>query len=452
MKKSTKYITVNFIKQLYLNNRFFYILIGNVVLFVFAFILPSFFLPAKLFLLATIILLLLDIFILFKVKFGIKAERILPDKFSNGDSNNITVFLKNNYRNSIYIELIDELPFQFQSRNFKIEKVVFPGKHVKIVYQVTPYDRGEYFFGNLNIYVGTILGLVLRRYIFDSGQMIKTYPGFFKLRELDLFSIQHLSHYHGIKKVRRIGNSFEFEQIKEYVQGDNIRDINWKATAKKNKLMVNQFQDEKAQQVYSVIDKGRVMKMPFENLTLLDHAINASLVISNVVLGKQDKAGVFSFSKQTDNFVVAERRNSQMKLILESLYNVTTDFYESDFGNLYSAVKRHVIQRSLLFLYTNFEGLDSVQRQINYLRALNKNHLLIVIFFQNTELVKLTQIKARTTQEIFDQVIAEKFIYEKRLIVSELNKYGIQTILTSPKNLTIDTINKYLEIKAKGLL
>ena len=443
---------IQFFKQLYLSNRFFYFLIGNGVFFVIAFIIPAFFLAAKLALLATIIFLLIDIFILFSAKNGLEAERILPEKFSNGDQNKVSVYLKNNYGILIHAILIDELPFQFQSRDFKINQRLESGKRVKIAYEVTPFDRGEYHFGDLNIYAKTPFGLVLKRYVFDSDQMVKTYPGFLKMREFDLFSIKHLSHYHGIKKVRRIGNSFEFEQIKKYVQGDNIKDINWKATAKQNKLMVNQFQDEKAQQVYSVIDRGRVMKMPFEGLTLLDHAINASLVISNVVLGKQDKAGVFSFSKRSDNFVVAERRNSQMKLILESLYNVSTDFFESDFGNLYATIKRNVMQRSLLLLYTNFEGIDSVHRQMNYLRALNKNHLLVVIFFQNTELEKLTQQTARTTQEIFDKVIAEKFVYDKKLIVSELNNFGIQTILTTPKNLTIDTINKYLEIKSKGLL
>jgi len=443
---------IQFFKQLYLNNRFFYILTGNVVLFIIAFIVPGMFITAQLALIITITFLIIDIFILFSRKKGLEAERILPEKFSNGDKNPVTVVIRNNYGISINSVLIDELPFQFQSRDFRIDQHIESGKRLKLEYELTPFERGEYHFGDLNIYARTAFGLASKRYIFNNGQMVKTYPGFLKLRAFDLFSIKHLSHYHGIKKIRRIGNSFEFEQIKKYVQGDNIKDINWKATAKKNKLMVNQFQDEKAQQVYSIIDKGRVMKMPFEELTLLDHAINASLVISNVVLGKQDKAGVFSFSKRTNNFVVAERRNAQMNLILESLYNVSNDFFESDFGNLYGAVKRHITQRSLLFLYTNFEGLDSVRRQMNYLRALNKSHLLVVIFFQNTELEKLTQQTARTTQEIFDKVIAEKFVYDKRLIVSELNNFGINTLLTTPKNLTIDTINKYLEIKSKGLL
>jgi uncharacterized protein (DUF58 family) len=244
----------------------------------------------------------------------------------------------------------------------------------------------------------------------------------------------------------------EFEQIKEYVQGDDLRTINWKATAKKNQLMVNQYQDEKSQNVYMVIDKGRVMKMPFNDLSLLDYAINATLVLSNVIIKKQDKAGIFAFSKKVENRVVAEKRQSQMQQIMENLYNIKTDFFESDFSRLYVDVKKHINQRSLIILYTNFETLDGLHRQLPYLKGIAKNHLLVVVFFNNTELNELIHKKADNVQEIYDKVIAEKFAFEKRLIVNELRKYGIYSVLTQPENLTLDTINKYLEIKARGIL
>lgn len=244
----------------------------------------------------------------------------------------------------------------------------------------------------------------------------------------------------------------EFEQIKEYVQGDDMRTINWKATAKKNSLMINQFQDEKSQNVYMVIDKGRVMKMPFNGLSLLDYAINATLVLSNVILKKNDKAGMFAFSKKVENRVVAERRSSQMNLIMENLYNIKTNFFESDFSRLYVDVKKHINQRSLIVLYTNFETLDGLNRQLPYLKGIAKNHLLMVVFFKNTELDDLIHKKAENIQEVYDKVIAEKFDFEKRLIVNELRKYGIYALLTQPESLTIDTINQYLEIKARGIL
>jgi uncharacterized protein (DUF58 family) len=394
----------------------------------------------------------LDIFILYLAKTGISATRQLPDKFSNGDENDIFLRLENYYTFPISVRIIDEIPVQFQVRDFSIEKKIKASSVIDLKYKLRPTERGEYIFGKLNVYVQSVLGLVARRFYFDNEAMVPTYPAFLQLKKYDLLAIGNNLTMYGIKKIRRIGHTMEFEQIKEYVIGDDLRTINWKATAKQRHLMVNQYQDEKSQPVYSVIDKGRMMKMPFNELSLLDYAINATLVMSNVVLKKQDKAGMFTFSKKVENTVIAEKRSSQMNLILESLYNVSTDFYESDYGRLYGHIKQTLKHRSLLLLYTNFETMDGLNRQLPYLKGISKSHLLVVVFFKNTELDELIHSEATTIQEAYDKVIAEKFSFEKRLIVNELKKYGIHSILTTPENLTIDAINKYLEMKARGLV
>lgn len=397
-------------------------------------------------------LLLLDIFLLYRNKLGIQAERHLPEKLSNGDENPIEIMVANRFRFKTSVKLIDELPVQWQIRDFKIESILKPSEIKKFTYRVRPTQRGEYHFGKLNVYVSTVLGLVSRKQQFASKAMVPNYPSFLQLKKYDFLAFTNKLKLFGLKKIRRIGHTLEFEQIKEYTSGDDVRNINWKATAKRNGLMVNQFQDEKSQPVYSVIDKGRVMKMPFNNLSLLDYAINATLVISNIVLKKHDKAGMFTFSRKVGDRVIAQRRSAQMHLILETLYNVETDFSESDFSRLYVDVKRHIKQRSLLLLFTNFETMDALHRQLPYLQAINKTHLLVVIFFENTELKAFRNQKALTTHQVFEKTIAEKFLYEKKLIINELYKYGIQSILTAPENLTVNTINKYLEIKARGLL
>ncbi|MFT5847977.1 MAG: hypothetical protein ACJARX_001522 [Psychroserpens sp.] len=422
------------------------------VLFVLSFIFPRGFAIVKLLVLLLVTLTVLDTIILFAAKIGVKGQRVLPEKFSNGDENSVNLVINNYYTFNVNVTIIDEIPEQFQVRDFSILRRLEASSTQEIQYKLRPVERGEYHFGALNIYVTSVFGLISRRFISEDNAMVPTYPSFMQLRKYDLMAISNNLHQYGIKKIRKIGHTMEFEQIKDYVLGDDLRTINWKATAKRNQLMVNQFQDEKSQPVYSIIDKGRVMKMPFDGLTLLDYAINASLVISNVALKKQDKAGVLAFSKKVENIVVAERRTSQMNLILETLYNVSTDFYESDYSRLYADVKRNINQRSLMLLYTNFETLDSLHRQLPYLKGIAKSHLLVVIFFKNTELNTIITEKAETVQQAYDKVIAEKFVFEKRLIVNELQKYGIQSILTSPQDLTIDTINKYLEIKARGLL
>jgi len=304
----------------------------------------------------------------------------------------------------------------------------------------------------VNVFASSIFGLLQRRYKFDNDQTVPVYPSFIQMRRYELLAISNRLNEVGIKKIRKVGQNNEFDVIKDYVAGDDPRTVNWKATARRGRIMVNTYQDEKSQQVYALIDMGRVMKMPFEEMTLLDYSINASLVISNIAMLKYDKAGIVTFSHKVHKTLPAERKGLQMFKIMELLYSAKTGYAESDYGKLYATIKRNVTQRSLLLLFTNFETLSSMQRQLQYFRRLAKDHLLVVIFFENTELRSFLNQKPTSMQEIYYQTIAEKFTYEKKLIVKELEKYGIHAVYTSPQNLTVDTINKYLEIKARGLI
>jgi uncharacterized protein (DUF58 family) len=421
------------------------------MLFVIGFFAPIFFEISKVLLFILAVLTLVDIFILYKTKHAIKVERTLPERLSNGDENRISLVLKNSYPFAAHLSLIEELPFQFQKRDFFFDQELQKNEEKTIHYKLTPKERGVYLFGHVNIFANSGLKLATKKYVLGEEKELKCYPSFLKLREFNIKTFNNSTTSYGTKKIRRIGNSLEFEQIKEYVSGDDIRTLNWKATAKRNQLMVNQYVEEKSQSVYAIIDKGRAMQMHFNGLSLLDYAVNATLAISNIIIRKQDKAGMLSFSTKLEDWVVAERRNSQINLISEALHNIKTNFSESDFSTLYSVVKRKITQRSLLILFTNFETIDGLNRQLPYLRALAKNHLVLVVFFKNTELESLINTKAETVQEVYDTIIAEKFMYEKKHIVNELKKYGIQSVLTKPEDLTGDSINKYLELKSRGL-
>lgn len=383
---------------------------------------------------------------------GLNGKRILPEKFSNSDSNDVNIQLKNKYSFKIYVAIVDELPVQFQKRDFFKTTHILGKNNNTLQYQVRPIDRGEYLFGNLNCYVSSIIGLIRRRYTFDNKQMVKVYPSFIQMKKYDFLAIDNRLQQIGLKKIRRIGHTMEFEQIKEYVVGDDVRTVNWKATAKHGHLMVNQYQDEKMQPIYSIIDTSRVMKMPFNELKLIDYAINSTLAFSNVALKKGDKVGMVDFSEKLGSFLPAQAKKTHLNTLLETLYNVDTKFRDSDFGILQALVRRKITQRSLLLLYTNFEHISSLQRQLPYLQAIAKKHVLVVIFFENTELKSLSEAEAASIPEIVDQTIAQQFQFDKKLMVRELQQRGIQTVLTAPEDLTVNTINKYLEIKARGLL
>ncbi|MGK7395816.1 MAG: DUF58 domain-containing protein [Candidatus Cyclobacteriaceae bacterium M3_2C_046] len=439
-------------QSLYLNHRLFQIIAGIVILFVLSFFFPfllSFSIMGFFILLG---LLIVDLLLLYLTRQGILANRIVAAKLSNGDENPVQIYLENHYAFKVHLKVIDEIPFQFQKRDILFDLLVGSGKTHVIHYNLKPKKRGIYNFGAVNVYVKHKLGLVSRRYKFQQDLELPVYPAFLQMKKYEIYAISNQLAEHGLKKIRRIGHQMEFDQIKEYVAGDDYRTINWKATARKSELMVNVYQDEKSQQVFSLIDKGRVMKMPFEGMTLLDYAINASLVISNIAVLKDDKAGLITFQDQVETILPASRRKYQMQLIMDNLYHQTTGFKESDLSLLYSQINRKIRQRSLLLLFTNFESLSALERQLPFLKNMARLHLLVCIFFKNTELNQLLDHPADSVEEIYHQTLAEKFAYEKKLIVKELGRQGIQAILTEPQQLTVNTINKYLELKARGLI
>lgn len=443
---------MQFIKSLYIHNQFFRyiaILAGGFVLSYWAQWLYPICWILTYILLA---LFFIDVYLLYGTKEAIFAKREVPQKLSNSDYNTLEIKFSSKYAFKTEIELIDELPIQFQKRDFLHKTTVEKGTSQTFQYAVRPVDRGEYIFGNLNVYASSPLKIAKRRFTFEKDRMAPVYPSIIQMQQYDFLAVSNRLTEVGLKKIRRIGHTQEFEQIKEYVSGDDFRTINWKATAKKRQLMVNQYQDEKSQPIFSLIDTGRVMKMPFNGLKLVDYAINSTLAFSNVALKRNDKTGMLTFSKKVANFVPAVQKITHLNTILETLYNINTNFSESDFGHLYTHLKRKVTHRSLLLLYTNFEHISALKRQLPYLLAMSKQHVLVVIFFENTELEQLVTINAEDLQSIYHKTIAEKFLLEKRLMQKELQNYGIQTILTKPENLTINTINKYLEIKARGLL
>lgn len=440
------------IRSLYLANLFFYVIIGMVFLFILAFVFPALLGVAQIVFGIFAMAILIDGFLLYRLKKGIFARRDTPDRLSNGDANPLSIYLENRYQFPITLQIIDEIPFQFQKRDLFFKTSLQPSETQIIRYELRPTKRGEYSFGAVNIFAKSPIGLLKRRYQFSQDKMVAVYPSFLQMRQFELMAISNRLTELGIKKIRKIGQSQEFEQIRQYVQGDDVRTLNWKATARRNELMVNSYQDEKSQAIYSIIDKGRVMKMPFEELSLLDYSINATLVLSNIALYKQDKAGVMTFSDKIGQILLADKRAGQLPLILELLYKQKTRYLETDYEALYVNIKKNIRQRSLLLLFTNFETLTSMRRQLPFFRRIAKEHLLIVVFFENTELRALLDKPAETTEEIYLKTIAEKYFYEKQQIVRELSQYGIQAMLTPPQKLTANTVNKYLEMKARGMI
>ncbi|WP_440422122.1 DUF58 domain-containing protein [Prevotella merdae] len=389
-----------------------------------------------------------DIAILYSRR-GIVASRQLADRLSNGDDNDIRLRVESSYPFALRLTVIDETPFVFQRRDVDFLLRLKPREGKTIVYKLRPTQRGVYGFGRIRVFVRSALSLAERRYTCGESQDAKVYPSYLMLHKYELLAMNNRLTEMGVKRIRRAGNNTEFERIKEYVEGDNYRSVNWKASARRHQLMVNVYEDERSQQIVSVIDKGRPMQQAFQGMTLLDYAINASLMLSYVAVRKTDKAGLVCFADHTDTFVAPSRRHGQMERLLDALYSQQTRWSESDFGDMLATINKRLTKRSLLVVYTSFANTQAMTRQLPYLKQLNLRHKVLVVFFADNEMRDFVNSSPRSTEEYYQHVIVEKMLYEQRLIVSQLRQHGILSMLTTPQNLSVDVVNRYLELKER---
>lgn len=420
-----------FVVTSHLSNAFFYFGFGLIFLFVIA--------------------LLFEVYFLVLEKGDIQINRNVDQVLSLGDVNLVSFHIKNNHRFNVNLLIVDETPKQLQLRDFEIRLSLYPNQKSKVQYEITPMTRGKYQFGDIYVFVQrSFPGLINLKQIVEQNQVTKVYPSIIHMREAELKIMSKLAVIQGVKRMRRLGHSYEFEQIKAYVEGDDYRSINWKATGRKQTLMINQYEDERSQPLYFIIDKGRNMKMPFEGLSLIDYAVNSTLALSNIAIKKGDKVGLITFDKKLETLLKPSNKRSQLSAINETLYNLQQEDVEPSFEDLYMGIGFYVKQRSLLFLFTNCNTVHSLNRIKPALALLNKTHLVVVILFENTEIVKHAALKPNTLEEVYENTIAEEFLYDQQQIALDLNAFGIQTIVSAPQALTVNTINKYLSLKSQG--
>lgn len=438
----------NILKPLFLTHRFFGVLGVVMFLYLFSYGFPWLMPVAHVLLSLLLLLTAIDLRGLHALRNQLAVSRKLPGMLSLGDPQNAILKIKNNTSRKLNGYLIDETPVQLQKRDLKLPVSVNAGAVLTLTYEFRVLQRGLYVFHDALLFLVGRLKLANYRISFPLEEKVKAYPSVIQMKHFEHRVFNRTARQHGNYQLRKLGQSYEFEQIKEYVAGDDHRAINWKASSRSGTLMVNQFDEERSQNVYAIIDKSRVMNMPFNGLSLLDHAINTTLVISNIALKKGDKVGLITFSQGLGSLIKADNKPRQLHKIMEALYNEQPREGEADYDLIHTAHHRLMRNRSLVFFFTNLESKESLHRLLPMLRHLNRRHLLIVVFFKNMEVEEYSLGKPESTRDLYYRSIARTFIHEKEEIVENLRQYGIQSILTPPDELSLQIVQHYLELKS----
>lgn len=382
---------------------------------------------------------------------GARAARATDDILSMGDPNPVTITVESRYAVPVRVTVLDEAPVAFQKRDAAGVVTLPPGGAAEVRYTVRPTARGAYGFGATHLYVASPLGLLERRITAPTAAEARVYPSVIQMRRLAFLADPRRMGEAGARRVRRAGTTLELDQIAAYVPGDDRRAVNWKATARRGgALHVNRYTDERSQPVIVALDMGRAMRSPFDGLTLLDHSINAALVLLNTALRVHDRAGLVTFDHEVRTVRPPSRGPGTLPALLDALYRQEPSFLDPGYEALHAALTTRVGSRALVLLFAHFDTRAALDRQLPYLRRIGRRHRLVVVLFENTGIRDLLAARSERLEDVYVKAAAEALAMETREVARALERAGVGALVTRPETLSVDAVNRYLALKAAG--
>ncbi|MFP4662320.1 MAG: DUF58 domain-containing protein [Halanaerobiales bacterium] len=378
----------------------------------------------------------------------LEVKRTGGEKLSLYEKEAISFEVHNKGSRAFYLELKDEIAeYHFQVEKKVISGVVLPNEKKLFEYYVTPTKRGAFAFGNLHIRYEGKLKLCTRTIQKEIGREYKVYPNLKNLKKYRLSICNNRMFKEGKKNLKLLGHGTSFESLREYVSGDDYKRINWKATARINKPIVNQYQPEKNQHVYMFIDTGRPMSYTVRGYRKLDMVINTALVLSDVINQNGDQSGVLLFNTDVDNIVMPGKGVEHRKKIMETLYHIEYTNHTSNYREVFQYFRKKERHRSIVFLFTDFETEEEARNILRVLPYISRNNLVIIILIKNESVEAISEQQIRTDHDIFNKGVAIELLNERQQIIKLLNHKGVFCIECPAEKLELTAINKYIEVK-----
>ena len=379
---------------------------------------------------------------------SIEVKRICDRKFSLGVDNSVILSVRNKSKYILNVEMIDDVPLYFKYRNEVVNVRVFPFNESSGEYFVFPLKRGEYTFNTVHARYNGLLKLCIKNKICELKEKYKVYPNIKDLRKYTLAAIKKNQLIHGSKKTRNFGIGTEFENLREYNIDDEYRKINWMATARLNKLIVNTYEPERNQQIFILIDSSRVMNSEINNVKKLDYAINSAFVLSEFIIKKNDNVGLLVFDSSVRRFVKPGKGMNQFRVLAENLYNVEENIVSADYRRALTYLNSYHKRRSLLCIFTDLFDTEDASSLVNSLKTISKRHVPLVISIKDMRLYKIASDVAKDENNMFLKAGAMKIIDEREKIKKIFLNSGIASIDIPPDELSIEVLNMYISMKA----
>jgi uncharacterized protein (DUF58 family) len=382
----------------------------------------------------------------------LRVVRIAPERASLAGTQRVIVRVGNESRAALSIRLRDTTPLSFRADPVELAGIVPADDGTELSYAIFPSRRGRFEFGSIYLRYRSVLGLWELAGVVAMPAATKVYPALDAVERYDLLARSDQLRALGIRRLRLRGAAWEFESLRDFANGDDTRLIDWKATARRGKLIVRNQEAERSQTVIVLVDSGRLMTAEEGGVSKLDHAVNAALLLAHVALERGDRVGVCAFSSSVHGWMAPRARSGQMRLVTEMLYGLTGDFTESDHARCLRQVALRHNKRALLVVLTDFVDADTAADMVVALRHAARRHVVVFAALKDLFMERTARSQPQTEEEGFRKAVAVGLLRERQEVLARLRLAGVQVVDATPSGVTPDLLNKYLEISLRGLV
>ena len=415
------------------------------------FALPQFYLFVLIIDFAIVVVACIDFFFLPKLA-DFELQRECRRVASLNKNHEIKILLTNRSTARYRLSLRDGIPQSFEATPDQFDLTLKPKTRLSLRYEVKPFERGAFDIDAVHLRVNSRWSLWLRYLQFPLESAIHVYPDMKQLTEYALLARTNRLSLLGVRRTRQIGQDNDFERLRDYTLDDNYKHIDWRSTARRNKLTVKDFQTSQSQRVVFLLDCGRMMTNVASDISLLDHSLNAILMLSYVALERGDSVGLITFSDSVHSFVPPRGGRSHMNSLLHASFDRFPNLVESRYDEAFLYLNHKFRKRSLVVLITNVIDEVNAMQIERHLIGVRGRHLPIGVFLRDHQLFDSVKENPKSTQEFYQGGAAAQILCWRHQIINDLQHRGVLSLDLYPENMTAPLINKYLEIKARNLL
>ncbi|HEY3317911.1 MAG TPA: DUF58 domain-containing protein [Coriobacteriia bacterium] len=382
----------------------------------------------------------------------LELTREMPAKFSIGVPNPVTLVIANPSGRRAHLTVRETPPAAFAGTR-SLGRLSVPRRDsLEAPMSFTPPARGLFRFGDVGVRSLGPRGLAGHQFAAPSAEEARVYPDIQAVNRYALLARKGTLYEIGVKAARYAGAGTEFESLRDYLPGDDYRDIDWKATARRGKPITRRFEAERSQTMVLAIDAGRLMTPRVSGLTKLDRAVNAALLLAYLGTQADDHVGLLVFGRDVQRYLPPRKGHRQFLAIMEALYSVEGRLEEPDYAGALRYLAARLTKRSLIVLFTDLVGTEPSRRLLGVLATLAPRHLPLVVTQRNRQVEARAEAVPTTESDVFEAAVAEDVLRDKAAALRMLRSRGALVLDVDPQQLSVAAVNRFLEVKARGQL